>query len=159
EANWLDDLMKEENLTLAELVDITGESESWINQRLALFRGDKEVFKALEDRQIALGHATILNRFPDVARKMYLEQVVLTTPPVRLLEQWWRDYKALGLENVKVPGADQAAQQGAVMPGVVVDCCVLCKGNQAVWDLKYVRVHGLCLDTLQKALDGGNTGG
>lgn len=153
EANWLDDLQKSGDLTLEQLMQETGESESWINSRLALMRGDKRVFDLLFARRLNLAQATELNKFPDDFRLQYITQAVESGANAKQLHRWRHELKQMGLETMPGKPVDGSTQPAPVIPGAVIDACVLCHGNQANWDMTFVRVHQVCLNSVVKALD------
>src|SRR5258708_12998796 len=113
-ATYLDDIQKKHNYTLEQLQSLTGESEHWLSQRLSLFRGDKAVFDALREQKIKLGHALELNRFPDEYRAQYLHICIESTPPVRLLKEWYTKLKQMVMSAAQT--VDQPANRKPATP-------------------------------------------
>jgi ParB/RepB/Spo0J family partition protein len=158
-AIYLDDLVNKSNYNVEQLMAITGESESWINRRLALFHGDQEVFMALRADKIKLGHAELLNRFPVEYRQMYLATVIESTPPVSLLKTWLARVKTQPTAEAQAQPAGDVQVQPVPLPGVVLDKCEACQGTELNWTMKFVRVHGHCWDIVIQALAAANKGG
>jgi len=138
--------------TLERLQEMTGESEHWISTRLALFNGDQAVFEALRTGKINLTQAGLLNRFPEQYRANYLDVVINSTPPARVIEQWLRDAKmqVAGMGNAQPHEETPAAD--APPPGVVVDCCQICQGDNLVWTMSFIKVHKHCWEMILKAI-------
>jgi len=158
-AVYLAQIQEKHHHTLERLQEMTGESEHWISTRLALFNGDQAVFEALRTGKINLTQAGLLNRFPEQYRANYLDVVINSTPPARVIEQWLRDAKAqvAGMGNGQPQ--QQAPAADAPPPGVVVDCCELCGGDKLVWTLAFHRIHQHCWDDLVKAIAKAQPGG
>lgn len=142
--------------TLEQLMQITGRSESWIAQRLALFEGDQAVFEALRKGEINLGHAIELNKFEDDDRAQYLQTVIRSTPPISVLKTWRREAAAHRVGAPVIEEIAGTAPEGAAVAGVVVECCEVCGGNTMQWTFKFPRVHQHCWEMVQKALQESN---
>jgi ParB family chromosome partitioning protein len=155
-ADYLHDLRHKLNMDLEQMCRITGQSEDWINKRISLFDGDQAVYEALRANEINLGHALVLNRFPDRYRAQYLATVIDSTPPIRVVEQWLRDFRKMGLPDGPIEAGAPEPTPDAVMPGVVIDDCALCERNTAPWNMVHVKVHKDCLKQVVNALRNGS---
>lgn len=153
-SDYLHDLREQQGMDLEQLMAITGQSEDWIAKRLSLFRGDKAVLDALRDEKIRLGHALLLNKFPERYRAQYLETVINSTPPVRVVEGWLREFNAMGLPTEPLEAGQQQQQAATVLPGAGVDPCGLCNEAHSPWDMEFIKVHKGCLRSILKALAG-----
>jgi ParB/RepB/Spo0J family partition protein len=152
---WLGDLQEKYNYPLEKLQAITGKSENWLSERLSLYRGDREVFDALLAGKIKLGHAVELNRFPDGYRRTYLLQVVESTPPIRLVQQWRRDLELMNLP-APAPNGGPVLVAPEALPGVApVEPCRFCKEAHSPWTMEFIKVHKGCLHTILQALEAG----
>lgn len=151
-AVYLAEIQEKNHYTIDRLMEITGESESWINTRLSLFAGDRAVFEALRTKQIKLSHAVMLNRFPDQYRAQYLDIAINSTPPARLLEDWLRQVK-MQMTVSQQPATDQQPPQPEqIPPGVVVEGCELCRGTELNWTMKFYRIHDHCFRMIADAI-------
>lgn len=151
-AEYLSDVQEKHHYTIDKLQEITGQSEDWINKRLSLFAGDRTVFDALRKGDIKLGHALLLNKFPNEFRAQYLQIVINSTPPARIVEQWLRECKTA----ISIPSQAQTEQAApspdTPPPGVVIDACAICNGNELVWTMQFVRIHQHCLRMILDAI-------
>lgn len=151
-AEYLSDIQEKHHYTVEKLQEITGQSEDWIAKRLSLFAGDRDVFDALRKGAIKLGHALLLNRFPAEYRAQYLGIVINSTPPIRIVEDWMRQCKAI-VSTAGQPQPEQALPASdAPPPGVVIDACTICNGTNLVWTMQFIRVHQHCLQMILNAM-------
>ena len=151
-AEYLRTLMAEPGCDLDKLMGITGKSEDWIAKRLALLRGDERIFHAVREGKLNTSQATVLNKFPDNTRTMYIEQALLSTPPARVLEDWLRDAKMIEHANLH---PEAVAAPATASPIEVIQGhppCVFCGENTATWTMLMVWVHKRCADTLTAAV-------
>lgn len=151
-AEYLYDLQENKGFTLEQFIAITRKSEQWIASRLNLYRGDQRVFDALRQGTITLKQATLLNRFPDDFRLMYIGIVIEQTPPVRIIEQWLREVKGIQITPVAVEGVAGEPAPAAPLPGMSMDVCRLCDSTHAPWDMEFVKLHKQCLSDILKAI-------
>lgn len=151
-AIYLDDLCKKYNYNMDQLMAITGEKEYWINQRLALLRGDQQVFLALQAEKIKLGHAIALNRFPDEFRAMYLAICIDTTPPIRMVAEWLAKLKLQHSAPLPENAVTADGAPAPSLPGVILDSCELCKGTEMNWTMNFHRIHDHCFEVIKKAM-------
>lgn len=158
-ADYLYDLQEHHGYTLEQFIAVTRKSEAWISARLKLYGGDKRVFDALREGSITLAHATLLNKFPDDFRLMYLQNVIAQTPPVRVLQDWLRDVKQIVLGTAPVEQATAEQAPAAPLPGFTMDKCALCDSSDRSWDMSFEKVHKQCLSEILKAIESAGIGG
>lgn len=158
-AEYLSDIQTKHHHTLEKLQEITGESEDWISKRLSLFSGDRAVFEALRAKQIGLGHALVLNKFPDEYRAQYLDIAIKSTPPVRVLKEWLDACKNMRMAPLADTAAQTPANPDAPPPGVVIDACKICNGTGMVWTMEFIKVHAHCLKMILDAIQQQESGG
>jgi len=151
-ANYLDDLCKKHNYNIDQLKAITGKSEAWINMRLSLMTGDMQVFLALQQNKIKLGHAVGLNKFPEEYRAMYLDICIQTTPPVRLVQEWLNKLKLQHSDPLPAGSVTPEGAPAQALPGVVLDSCELCKGTEMNWTMNFHRLHDHCFMVIKEAM-------
>lgn len=154
-ADYLADLQEKQNLGVEELCAITGQSEDWISKRLSLYRGDERIYESLRAGRINLGHAIELNRLPERYIEQYLLIVEDSTPPIKEVQKWVREFRKMGLPTEPLAEGQQPAEQAQTMPGVTVDPCRLCNGTQSPWDMEFIKVHKGCLHSIVKAIQDG----
>lgn len=152
-AEYLSDVQAKHHYTLEKLQEITGQSEDWISKRLSLFAGDRDVFEALRKGHIKFGHALMLNKFPDEYRAQYLAITINSTPPVRILEDWMRQCKAMVMQAGQPQADVPPVASDAAPPGVVIDACTICNGTNLVWTMQFIRVHAHCLKMILDAMN------
>jgi ParB/RepB/Spo0J family partition protein len=151
-ALWLSDLVEKHNADSERLMAITGKSEAWIAQRLALFRGNEQVFNALRKGQINLGTATALNKFPPDYLMQYLDVCINTTPPIRLVNDWLEQVKRMQLAPTEGQPTAEPGAPIAIPPGVVIECCEICVSSELGWTMKYYKIHEHCFRLITQAL-------
>jgi hypothetical protein len=101
--------------------------------------------RPMQRGEIKLGHAIILNRFPDGYRAQYLQAAVNSTPPIKVMEQWYTDFRKMNLPDTPQSEGSAPAAPAELAPGVNVECCELCGGNQMPWAMRFPRVHEHCM--------------
>jgi len=154
---YLDEIQQKRSLTMDELRQMTGQSEHWINTRMAIVRGDTDVRLALTQGKISLAQATVLNKFPDEYRHTYLQNVVESTPPARLVESWLRDIRLM--LSHQAPGAAVPPPVPVeAMPGLApVEACTLCGEAHSPWTYKTYTAHEGCMKSVVQQLRGGGS--
>lgn len=121
-------------------------TESRVNGRLELLRGDARVLDALRRKQIPLGVARELNRFkkPDWIYH-YLCDAIEFGATVSVVQRWRIEYERR--EALADPAAAAAAAGVApsdASPIASVDRCLLCALEVTGIDGEFVRVHRDC---------------
>lgn len=98
EAQYFDELLaRDHGGDIEALCTALGEKRSYVDGRIQLFRGDRDIFEALRERKITIGVARELNRIPDEGwRRYYLKLAMrdeLAESAVHgCVEQWKRLY-------------------------------------------------------------------
>lgn len=151
-AEYLSDIQARNHYTLEKLQEITGQSEDWISKRLSLFAGDRDVFDALRIKKINLGHALVLNKFPAEYRGQYLQVVINSTPPIRVVEDFLRQVKLMQTTPLPAQAEGAPAAPDAPPPGVVIDACEVCRSTELNWTMQFIRVHKHCWNMIQDAM-------
>jgi ParB/RepB/Spo0J family partition protein len=125
-AVWLGELAQKQGYTLSQLSDIVGRSESWVNDRTDLLRGDGEVLQALGDRKINFSQAKVLNRCKNETwRHLGLYHAIADNVPAARLNDWLCR-NAPEIENprgVVVPVPVSAVDGPQTQPGIVCEFC------------------------------------
>lgn len=152
-AIWLAEMVEKKNYGSERLMAITKKSEPWINARLSLFRGDQLVFEALRQGKINLGTATELNRFPDDFRPMYLDICINTTPPIFLVRDWREKLKLQQMQQGQEQPAATDPTVSTIVPGVIIECCEICRGTELIHVMKFYRIHEHCFRMITQALN------
>lgn len=141
EAVFMRQAMEQYSLDLPGLCKLFKRSEQYVSGRFALLRGDIEIFNAVQEGKITLGAAHHLNRITeDKARKHYLEQAKLWSPPGRVVEGWVREWSNIK-QHVMSAGEQQREQVKPAEVTEYVDQCALCGGYRDPGNLIYIRIH------------------
>lgn len=151
-AQWLVDLRDRHGFDEAALCKAVKKSPDWIADRIRLFDGDEDVFKALSGRKINFSVARELNKCKDDSmRNYFLQQAIMSTPPARVVAQWVSSHVLSTL-----PAGEQ---NGAPLPPVQHDqiapqqnCCATCGGNKDPYNLIFVQIHKHCWEQIEKAI-------
>lgn len=152
---WLATMRETFDYDLAQMMAVTGKPESWIADRLSIFRGDKRIYDALIAGDLKLRQCIVLNKFPSDYIKMYMEQAIASGCSGKVIEGWLRDFKLQNLPE-HVADAPEPITTSSELPGIsALDPCVLCLERHSVWAMIMVWVHKDCLTTVVKALKGG----
>lgn len=135
----------------------------YIAKRLALLRGDRDIFLALQQGQIRLGVAHELNRITDMPmRHYYLDCAKRTDPPADVVHGWVAEWRlrhdaqmaavASGLAVAAgqaweagqpggTPGANGAPIEGDTPPIEQSFGCELCGGWRDPYNVVTIRIH------------------
>lgn len=123
-----------------------GEKRAYVEGRLALFSGDREVFDALNAGKIGLGVAQELNRCTaEEYRRYLLRQAIAGGATKAVVSGWildWQKQQAL-TQPAAAPGAGGAAP--AAVPELNYFTCYACRGTEHVETMRPVNVHSHCL--------------
>jgi len=125
-AVWLGELVQKHDYTLAQLAGIVGRSESWVNERTDLLRGDPAVLQALGERKINFSQAKVLNRCKDDKwRALGLYHACVDhIPAVRLNEWISRNLPQMESPPMAAPGAVMSTPVATDMQlGIVCEFC------------------------------------
>jgi len=146
EAAWFDDLLKEKcGGDIEKLCGLVGEKLSYVDNRLALFRGDQRVFEALQRGEIKIGVAHELNKLPDDGYRLYyLRQAIRTGATVAAVTGWISEWRRT-FENVP-PSSPAPAPAALSEPGEQYDPhrCHICGKNDPRYVPELISVHTHC---------------
>lgn len=144
---------------IEKLCAMVGEKLSYVDGRLALLRGDPEIFQALERGQIRIGVAHELNKCPDEKyRRYYLKLAIQSGATVALVVGWITEWK--NLFGAPQPDAPAVEPSVAAMPTEQKNpfTCEVCGKSDHVHLILHVPVHQHCklaiLDPLLKTYHG-----
>ena len=137
-----------------KLVELMQVSESYVDARLALLKGDPLVLAALKSEQVGLSVAQELNRFKrDDFRRMALEHAISGGATRNTVARWRAEYEAMG---AMIP--DPAIVSGGPT-GPSIDVapynpkCEVCGDGEPFSMLRIRHVHdGVCLKLFDRAL-------
>jgi ParB/RepB/Spo0J family partition protein len=123
-----------------------GEKRGYVENRLALFAGDPQIFEALQARKINIGVAQQLNRCTDEPiRRSFLRNAIQGGATNAVVAGWILDWRKV--HDATPPGATPATIDYAPAPIPVSDPfkCEICGKNHHAHLLKYLPVHDYCL--------------
>ncbi len=151
-AVWMGELVEKHGYSLADLCKVVGRSESWVNERCDLLRGNPDVLVALGERKITLAHAKVLNRCPDKSwRDMGLHYAIVDHLPATKIHEWL-------VRNVQAanPQPAAAADQVPATPGEPLPTtgitCDWCGGYKDPQNMVSVWLHRWEWDLFQQAM-------
>lgn len=140
------------NLDEDGLIKRFRKSPSYIADRLALLRADREVFKALHERKINFSVARELNKIDEETyRRYYLDAAIRGGANARVVASWRQQMIA---QTIPATGASPEPVPVTEQPQPVtpqVACC-FCGGHLDPWNLVAVYIHKHELDHIQKVL-------
>lgn len=148
EATWFADLLERRCAgEIEQLCALVNATESYINGRLDLLRGDDQVRAELRASRINLAVARELNKFhEDDWRRYYLAEAIGTGATAAVVARW-----RIERERIVRLAVSQAAGDGAgatastAAPLGSVDACAFCLLPDDPLEMEYVRVHRSCL--------------
>jgi hypothetical protein len=131
---------------------MVGRSESWVNDRVDLMRGDSQVFQALGERKINFAQARVLNRCKsDGLRAEGLRFAIFDNIPSRKLQEWIQRNDGGIPEGAPLPPQPAAlAQNGTELPPAIV--CFFCGGHKDPSNMENIWVHRWELDVVRSVL-------
>jgi ParB/RepB/Spo0J family partition protein len=146
EALWFADLLETEcGGDVDKLCGLVGEKLSYVDGRLALVRGDPEIFQALRAGSINIGVAHELNKFPAGRyRRHYLECAMRGGATRALVMAWLTEFKQLGLDEHAVAVAAPASAPS--MPDAASNpfTCEICGRADNVHLIRQINIHQHC---------------
>lgn len=140
-AVWLGELAQKHDYSLEQLCKMVGRSESWVNDRVDLLRGDRDVLLALGERRINFSQAKALNRCKDKGwRDLGLHYAIADNIPAAKLHEWLvRNCPSVTPSAAAAPAPapvnGDALQSG---PGIV---CEWCGGYKDPQNMVQVWLH------------------
>jgi ParB/RepB/Spo0J family partition protein len=141
EAAFVADLIGKYDYTEEQLCRVLRQRPTWINERLALLRGNTEVFEALQRRTINLAVAKQLNRIKDAAQcKYFLSLVVEGGATALTVGKWVTEFLTKGTVQASTvqPGQAKPELEPVAPTGPV---CFFCRKEANVYDLENVWIH------------------
>ena len=141
EAAFVADLIEKYDYTEEQLCRALRQKPAWINDRLALLRGNAIVFEALQNRQINFAVAKQLNRLKDDGDcKYFLDMVIQGGATALTVGKWVTEFLAKGTVQATTvqPGQSAAPVEQASPSGPV---CFFCRRECNAYDLENVWIH------------------
>lgn len=141
EAAFVADLINKFDYTEEQLCRVLRQKPTWVNERLALLRGNTDVFYALQRRVINLAVAKQLNRVKDAAQCKYFLALVIDGGATALtVGKWVSEYLTKGTLSVSgvQPGQAKPELEPVAPTGPV---CFFCRQECNVYDLENVWIH------------------
>lgn len=141
----------EDTTRLAERLKL---NRGYIEGRLALLAGDRQIFDAVAAGKISLGVAHSLNDFPnEQLRRAYLDMAIHREATVATVDKWCAE--AVAIEVLKQRVAEQPADAPAVAVEDVVPpvmCCDVCGDADEPWTMVMVWMHTRCKKLRERML-------
>lgn len=132
------------------LVTLVRRKESYVQDRLDLLRGYKEVFAALKNAQINQSVAKELNRYKDHAFMLtHLSAAIDGGAKASQVRRWRTDLERMGNFYNDTPVADGDTPAGPVALPPPMEC-IVCNGSKDPSNLEFIYIHrsGPCADLL-----------
>lgn len=146
EALWFDELLERDcGGDVDKLCALLGERRAYVEGRLILFAGDPEVFAALKQGKIKIGHAQQLNRCDNRDhRRMLLHQAITGGATVAVLAGWIAEYERV--HKPALTNSPDAAPIAPIAPVMVSNffTCKLCGKDDNVHAMQPVNFHTYC---------------
>lgn len=133
-----------------------GVKESRVNARLDLLRlGFKDVFEALQRREIPLAVAKELNKIKvERYRRLVLGDAIAEGSTAASVQLRRINIERMELASANGGEAGDGEAPSAEVPMMSVDRCVLCDSAKDPQHMIYVRVHRDCLTVAERAKGG-----
>lgn len=146
EAIWFMQLLDEAcGGDIEKLSAMVGEKVSYIDNRIALYRGDAEVFKALQDGQIKIGVAQVINKCPSAHwRHAFLVWAVQNGANTAAVEGWLFDWKRNHADIPPAPASSVVEEPGMPIEPHNPFTCIVCGKSDRVHLIRQVNVHQHC---------------
>ena len=142
-AKHLDYLKSQYNLPTAKLVEITGMSDSWVDQHLAILKYPPEILEALASGGMAFSSARELAQIKDDAkRKMHVEYAVKGGVTPALAAKWRREANLPTLTYA--PTNTESQPNDTVNDTVANTACPVCGEEVQIADALTVTIHFAC---------------
>lgn len=162
EAIWFSDVLdRDYGGDVDQLAGAFGVTRAYVDNRLALFRGDQVVFETLQRGAITIGVAQQLNRCTDEPhRRSLLHAAVHGGATVATVSGWIFDWKRIKDATPPQSGAASSEPAPAPIPTSDPFRCLICGKNNNPHCLKYLPVHDYCnlaiLEPLLQTYHGGD---
>jgi ParB/RepB/Spo0J family partition protein len=151
EAAFIADLIGKYDYTEEQLCAALRCKPSWINERIMLLRGNKDVFQALQDRKINLAVAKQLNRVKDEGHTRYLLSLAVEGGATALtVSQWVTEFLRPKESSPTVIATETPAVDSPKNPAAGVSCCFCFKPDNPYnmvnvwvheWELKMIQAN------------------
>lgn len=151
EAVYLQELVDKYHLNEEQLIVLTHRNRQYIGDRLALLRGDQDIWQALHDRKITFGVARELNRIEkEETRRYYLAICERNCPSSDVAHGWMKQANL----NDMAQGAPAVVADAPLPPAQVEKPffgCDLCGGDRDPYNLVHVKLHRHEWETIRAA--------
>lgn len=141
EAAFIADLIDKYDYTEEQLCRAVRQKVSWVNERLAILRGNKDVFEALRHRQINLAVAKQLNRVKDEAQtRVFLDIVIQGGATAVMTAKWVSEWLTRRQSPAPEPSAatEIHVEAAPAAPGPI---CFFCKKPDNPYNMENVWIH------------------
>ncbi len=126
-----------------------GESRAYVEGRLALFQGDEEVFRALEQGRITIGVAQQLNRIGEVmGRRHLLDQALRNGATVGIVKGWVEEWKRSMEPVLRHVTGDGAPPPSAIPMLDDYFTCHLCELKEHPQSMRPIQMHDYCVQAV-----------
>jgi ParB/RepB/Spo0J family partition protein len=147
EATWFADLLERKcGDDIAKLCALVNATESYVNGRLDLLRGDAMVLEALRVGKITLSVARELNKFKaEDWRRFYLGDAIEQGATSAMVNRWRMERdRSDQIAAAAARGETAAAVTPDAAPLASVDRCFICELDDDPLQMEFVRVHVDC---------------
>ncbi len=174
EAVFFAQLIEKYDCTEDQLCKMVQASPGYVNDRLALLRGDQLVFDALMAGRLTATAASELNRVNERAvaqtlqvpldtitdalkqdimahRRYLLHQAVAASAPGRVVHEWVESWKLNMLPPPVARDLGTPLVQGGEPVGAAIRC-LICGGERDPQNMKLIYIHWYELEALRKVL-------
>lgn len=136
-----------------------GLTESFVQGRLDLLRGDDDVLAALKAKKISLGVARELNKMKDAGyRRLRLADAMEIGASITTVQSWRiQDQRTLDANANLAHGAAGNVAPSTESPLTNVDVCPFCDLDDDQHDMEFVRVHRSCHQIQRRRLRAART--
>lgn len=146
EAIWFMELLEQEcGGDIEKLCGLVGETLNYVDGRIALLRGDPDVFAALKRGDIKIGAAHDLNLCPDAHYRRYFLDCAIKSGATRAtIVAWITQWKQNFLDTPQPPPVAASAPPGLADQPHQPFTCVVCGKNDNVHLIQQIDVHRHC---------------
>jgi ParB/RepB/Spo0J family partition protein len=144
EAAFLADLIDKYDYTEEQLCRSVRQTVSWVNTRLALIHGNKDVFQALADRKINMAVAQQLNKIGDEKHTKYLlELTIQGGATASMVAKWVGDWR-IQQQQETAPAREVAVERPADGTEEAAPKCAYCLLTVNPFNFVPALVHDYC---------------
>lgn len=128
-----------------KLCALVGEKRPYVEGRLLLFRGDSEVFEALQAGRISIGVAHQLNKCTAAPYRRYLlHQAVVGGATVAVVSGWIMDWKNQQSFDARADNPAPIAPPSGAVVETNYFTCKICGRSDNVHLMRPINVHAHC---------------